>query len=511
MMIALALAGVLAFLYLRTFLLPATPFVVTDDAVLFFARATRIIHGQVLYRDFFEVVTPGTDLLYAAAFRLFGIHAWVIQAWSICVGVALFSVITLIASRIFRGSLVCLPGMLFLVFDFNSGLNMTHHWYSTLASMAAVAVLSGGINLRRITAAGLLCGIATLFTQTQGTLTLAALVAYLLWFSNSKSQEISTLKQCRALLIPFALVLFCFLGYYIHKAGFRTVCFDLVVFAPKFMSTIEGNQPRTYLEQIGGYASQAASAYKVTDFLGLIPVVFIYALVPYIYFLGFYQLRRQRKVLAVTTQQSLILLHLVGLALFVAVINGPRYFRLCTVAPPSILIFIWLIGRQGPAQRFARALLWTVAALFALLLPIRRQTQWHATLDLPIGRTAFRDIGTFREFQWVAQHTHPHEFFFNNSALSLYLGLDNRTASEFVTYDEFTQPDQIAVVIRELQNDPPHLMMLLPTTIISSEIHDHASCFRQFVYDNYRLRQVFYTGSLLYRQELWEHKEKTAN
>lgn len=46
----LFLAGACAFLYLRTFLLPATPFAVTDDQSLFFARATRIVAGQIPYR-----------------------------------------------------------------------------------------------------------------------------------------------------------------------------------------------------------------------------------------------------------------------------------------------------------------------------------------------------------------------------------------------------------------------------------------------------------------------------
>ena len=505
-MIAITLAGVVAFLYLRTFLLPSTPFVVTDDQALFFARAIRIVHGQVLYRDFFELVTPGTDLLYAAAFRVFGIHAWVIEAWSICVGLALFSLITLIANRIVQGSLIFLPGMLFLVFDFNSGLNMTHHWYSTLAAMAAVAVLSAGVSLRRIAAAGALCGIATVFTQTQGMLTLVAVAAYLIWLNTHKPQRVSILKQFRYLLLPFALVLICVIGHYIYKAGLHTVVLDLAVFAPKFMSTAEVNQPHTYLDQIRGYISQVTRDHRLADCLGLIPVVFIYALVPYIYFLGVYQLRRQRKVLDAISQQPVILLHLVGLALFVAVVNGPRYFRLCTVAPPAILIFIWIIRHQGSAQRFARFFLWGLTALFALLLPIRRQTEWHATLNLPIGRTAFSDIATFREYQWVAQHTHPREFFFNNSALSLYLGLDNPTHSEFVTYDDFTQPDQVAAVIRDLQNHPPHFVMLLPKTATFSDIHDHASGFRQFVFDNYSLRQVFYTGHSVYRQELWEHK-----
>jgi hypothetical protein len=504
-MIAITLAGVGAFLYLRTFLLPATPFVVTDDQTLFFARAIRIVHGQVLYRDFFELVAPGTDLIYAAAFRLFGVHAWVIEAWSICVGLALFSVITLIASRIVGGSLIFLPGMLFLVFDFNSGLNMTLHWYSTLAAMAAVAVLSAGASLRRIAAAGALCGIATVFTQTQGALTFVAVAAYLLWLNTSKPQGISILKQFRYLLLPFALVLACVIGHYVYKAGLRTVVLDLAVYAPKFMSSAEVNQPRTYLDQIGGYVSQVARDHRLTDCLGLIPVVFIYALVPYIYFLGIYQLRRESNAFDAISQQRIILLHLVGLALFIAVMNGPRYFRLCTVAPPAILIFIWIIRHQGSAQRFARLFLWSLTALFAVLLPIRRQTAWHATLNLPIGRR-FSDIATFREYQWVAQHTRPREFFFNNSALCLYLGLENPTPSEFVSYDEFTQPDQVATVIRDLQEHPPHLIMLLPKTAMFSDIHDHASNFRQFVFDNYSLRQVFYTDHSHYRQEFWERK-----
>ena len=63
--LGLSVTGALVFLYLRTFLLPATPFVAIGDQVLFFTRALRIMNGQVLYRDFFELVTPGTDLLYA--------------------------------------------------------------------------------------------------------------------------------------------------------------------------------------------------------------------------------------------------------------------------------------------------------------------------------------------------------------------------------------------------------------------------------------------------------------
>src|SRR5215469_4987269 len=98
-------AGAIAFLYLRTFLLPATPFIDVSDQVLFFSRATHLVHGRVLYRDVFEFVTPNTELIYATAFRLLGIHAWIIQAWAIVLGFALACVITWISRWILQGPL----------------------------------------------------------------------------------------------------------------------------------------------------------------------------------------------------------------------------------------------------------------------------------------------------------------------------------------------------------------------------------------------------------------------
>jgi hypothetical protein len=120
--IVLFLAGAGVFLYLRTFLLPATPFAATDDQSLFFARAVRMVQGQVPYRDFFEIVTPGTDLIYAVGFRLFGVHAWVMPMWTIVTGLAFSLLITYIAAQIVQGSSVWLPALLFLVFDFNSAI-----------------------------------------------------------------------------------------------------------------------------------------------------------------------------------------------------------------------------------------------------------------------------------------------------------------------------------------------------------------------------------------------------
>jgi hypothetical protein len=501
--LTVAIAGALLFLYLRTFILPATPLVAHDDQVLFFIRAARMVHGQVLYRDFFELVTPGIDLLYAAAFRLFGIHAWIMQAWSVVLGLAIFCVITLIARRMLRGPLILLPGLLFLVFDFNLALDPTHHWYSTLFALAAVAVLAGGASAQRILASGALCGIAALFTQTQGVLTFVALIIYLIWLKRSEASTPALLPRLAALAVPFALILFCVLGYYIHEAGFHTLFFDLVLFAPRYMSSSDFNSPQTYLHQIPPLHTPA-------DLVRLIPVLFIYAVVPYIYLFGLLQLWRGRKTLPVALVQNLVLLHLVGFALFLAVANGPRLHRLCTVAPPAILICVWLISRPGRGWKITRNLLWFLATVLALLLVIYRQAQWHRTLDLPIGRTAFYDPVEFAEFQWLAQRTHPSDLLFNEGGLSLYLSLDNPTASEFVNHDEFTRPEQVTAVIQSLQHHPPHFIVLDQEDPNPSDPHDHSAPFRRYVHDHYRLAQSFSLDHGARDEEIWELNPNAA-
>jgi hypothetical protein len=492
--IVLCLAGALAFLYLRTFLLPSTPFIDTSDQVLFFSRATHLVHGRVLYRDVFEFVTPGTDLIYAAAFRLFGIHAWIMQAWAIVLGLAFASVITWIASRILQGPLILFPALLFLVFDFSSELDLTHHWYSTLATLAAVGVLMSDASLRRICAAGSLCAIATLFTQTQGVMTFVALAVYLLWLRYSESEDSSIRTQLAALVLPFVLVVSCVLGSYVFKAGFRTLFFDFVVFPLRFWSS----RP-IYLREFPPLQS-------ATDIVRLIFVSFIYAINPYIYPIGLYQLWKHRNNLPAALRQRLVLLHLVGVALFIAVATtGPSVFRVATVTPPAILICTWLLTPPSPVLRLARNLLCTLALILAVLLPLHRQTQWHAILNLPTGRTAFTDPLVHREFQWVSQRTHPGDLFFNNSAIYLYLSLTNPAPVEFVNYDDFTRPEQVSAVIESLQRNPPRFVVLVSENTAPSHAHDHTAPFRQYVHDNYRLAQTFpLHGETQYEEQLWE-------
>ena len=429
-------------------------------------------------------------------FRLFGVHAWLLQAWSIALGLAVFCLITQLAGRILRGPLILLPGLLFLVFDYDVAMVPTHHWFSTLAALAAIATLASRSTLWRISSAGLLCGIATLFTQTQGGLTFAALLLYLLWpIHSSKAPRL--LRRTAAFVIPYLLIVSCILGYYAWQAGSQTLFFDLVVFPLHYLSG-DFNSPRAYLHQFPPLHSFAG-------LIRLIPYLFIYALVPYIYFIGAYQLWRKRCDPAFPERRPLILLHLAGFALVLAVATGPRFYRLCTVAPPAILICVWLLMGPGSIRTSLRRSLVALALFFALLLPVYRQAQHYRILDLPIGRTAFTDPEEFREFQWLAQHTRPSDLFFNNSGLALYLSFSNPAAVEFVNNDDFTRPEQVTAVIRALQQNPPRFVALDPETGPPSP-RNHSAPFRDFIHQHYSLADTFAIDHNSRPEEIWERE-----
>jgi hypothetical protein len=123
------------------------------------------------------------------------------------------------------------------------------------------------------------------------------------------------------------------------------------------MPLSEVNTPRAYIRQL----AQFSNFRRPSEIAFLITAFFIYALVPYVYVVGLYQLRRKRAVFPSRLQRNLILLHVAGIGLFLAIAHGPRHFRLCTVAPPAILILVWLLTLPIPALGYIRKLSWIVA------------------------------------------------------------------------------------------------------------------------------------------------------
>ena len=121
------------FIYLQVFALPCTPHLATGDQAIYLHNATRMLNGEMIYRDYDHFTLPGTDVVYAALFKCFGVRAWIPQAVLVVLGAALVWLTIFISREFINGASAYLPGLLFIALPFSSYLDATHHWFSLVA------------------------------------------------------------------------------------------------------------------------------------------------------------------------------------------------------------------------------------------------------------------------------------------------------------------------------------------------------------------------------------------
>jgi hypothetical protein len=160
---------------------PSTPYALGGDQVFFWLDGLRLLHGEEIYRDFFQFTPPGTDWVYLWAFKLFGARSWVPNIVVLLLGVALSFVCLRIARQIMARTRAALALALYVVVVIGLTLDGTHHWFSLLLVMTAVSTLLRGETLARIAVAGSLLGMAAFFTQTRGPAAALAIAVWLMW------------------------------------------------------------------------------------------------------------------------------------------------------------------------------------------------------------------------------------------------------------------------------------------------------------------------------------------
>jgi hypothetical protein len=483
------LAGVVVFLYLRTFLLPRTPLAPYGDEIHYFLHAVRMLHGQVPYRDFFTFVPPGADLLYLSALRLFGVHAWVFQGIIVALGFFLTCAILWVSASIFDGSLALLPGLLFLVFDLGGALDATHHWWCALFVLMAVGILLGGRSKKRLAVAGMLCGVATLFTHTQGGLSLVAIGLYVLWTPPVDEKRADRVRELGALVLPFVVVVGLLAGYYASRVGLHTLLYWTVYFPLRYFSTLEAHTPRAYFLGMPKMKS-------VGDVLTAAPYMFVHLLVPLMYVLCLIRLFRERRDREEQRWQHVLLINLVGLAMFASVVSAPTPLRLCVVAPPAVILCVWYFGPDTRLDGWVRRGLWTAALLLMVYLPINRQLHPRRYIDLPMGRTAFLDPREYDQIEWYAARTRPGDSFFGDPTAAFLLSLESPSSLDYVTVSAFTRPQQIQELIDSLEKHRTRYVDFYRELNDPPGPDDNLGPLREYIAQNYHLAKESPAGRI---------------
>lgn len=438
--------GLQAFVGLRT------PVYQGDSSPIFLMEAQRMLAGEAIYRDFFELTLPGTPLAYLALFKVFGVRAWIPDLAWVLLGTGLAWVGVLIAKHLVDGLLALLPSALFLAFAFATEPDPTHHWWSALAAMGALALVMEKRTRWRITGAGFLCGLSALFTQSHGSAAVLGIALFLLWEGRVKKQPWrEPLGREVCLLASSFAAAFPVVAYYAAKAGIRRLVFCTVIFPLKYFPKWYWNTPQVYLAEV-----PLNSGWLQVPAVGI--WLFMHLLVPMVYLVLLVRCWRQTP----TRQEEpppgagtdrLMLLSVVGLSLFAGIASSVSWLRLCATSLPAMVLLVWLVRSPGRVRTLIRGLLW-IAALAALVFQgITAQIDWHGFLRLPVGRMAFDDPARYAKFQWLANHTRAGDWVFEADDCDVYFPLDLRdpAAVPFVTATAYTRRDQIRGVLDALE------------------------------------------------------------
>lgn len=485
--------------YLRLFVFPDVPIFLLGDAIGFVNEGARIVSRQLPYRDFFEILPPGTPYTYALLVRMFGLHNWIPLVVMACLAAITVLLMTLASGRIMRGNVVALPALLLAGPILLQSADATHHWFSTVLVLAAMLTLIGEITLLRIAVTGACCGAAACFTQTKGAIALAGFVTYLIWKSERETSRVrdawlNCLVLCGGALAVFAAVN----SYFIATAGLSRWFYCLVAYPLHYYPAPALNNWRVLKYELQAHQRTAS----------WVAFLFVYCTVPLVYLVFLLVMRRQWRKDRNCPWDQLLLIAVTGIAMFLAIAQSPSIKRLSTASPPAMILLAWLLDRPTRVFGVVKMTLATIVAGLAVTAAVHSQTRQKFYLDLPAGRTAFVDSTVREEYCWVLTNTHPAQFFWGMPPLYVPFHLQNPAATESLDTTEYTRPEDIAEVLRALQqHDVPIIILpserLYPLTVNSPS--NHAMPFVAYLKANYRLTRIFADGD-----ELWEKVGSTT-
>jgi hypothetical protein len=485
----IVLLGSALYLYLHLFTFNGIPFVLDGDQVYFWTYGLRMLHGERIYQDFFTMHPPGASLFYSTLFAVFGERVWVTNLTVLVLGVALCWTCFRLASRIVATRCALLAAALFLVLVYGKMLNATHHWFSVLAVMGAIATISPGGKLWRMMVAGALLGVASFFTQTRGPFALMGIAAFIVWDCRlAKGRWPDLLARQLLLLFSFITTLAALSSYFIATTGFETLWHFQIAYVHQHMVKARSlglPEPLSWrrLPSVAQY-------------------LWIYFSLPIVYAISLYRCWRDP---AIRNWRAVTLLALVGLCLLAEVALSVNWLRIFVVSMPGIILLVWIVSEMQGARRYVVAAAWLVLLSIGLLQIRSRHLNAVALLQLPAGQVALRPQA-FEKLNWLVQQTRPGDFFFQAAWNNLYLPLNlrNPVSLDLLESSALTDPQYVVLTIQQLESRPVRYILWPPRLNSPDPFYGgveqyHLAPFRDYLRSRYHLVHTFPDND-----EIWE-------
>jgi hypothetical protein len=485
------------FLWPCLFLPGGTPTWHNGDQNLFLLNASRMLRGQLIYRDFFHFLLPGTETVFVTIFKVFGERAWIPNAVLIVLGVLQTWLIVSISSTVLQGWKIVLPGLLFLTCPYRNVLDATHHWFSSTVVLSTLLVIIERRTMPRLAIAGVLCGITAFFTSARGLVCVLGLVVFLFWEQRNDVDNFSVLRRkLGSLLSAFVVTLALICARFAAKAGFRTFWESVVVFPHRYYPSGRANTLRAYMMDWPGFTPW-------THLPSLAAWCLIYALVPWTYVCFLVRYLREGRQESAEAWDRLMLLNIVGCALFCGVLMAPAFTRLGSVSAPALILFVWLLGSPGTYHKLAMNVLWVGTIGLAMVEPWPTWFHHSFVLDLPAGRVGFGGQEGTNEYAWLARRTRPLEYVFDSAARVYFLlHLQNPSRIPSIVNTGYTTAQQVQDVLYSLEAKQARFVLwgkYLDVPQDRLDTGDNLDPLRVYLRRYYHIAYSFFWGDILER------------
>jgi hypothetical protein len=422
----------------------------TDEGTLIYA-AERVAEGQVPFRDFFEVMGPGTFYWLALFFKIFGTTWFATRVSVILTSVATIMLMYYLSRRLQTGFEI-VPPILFIATSF--GLlwpSISHHADSNLFALLSFAALLSWSDNRRnwmLFLAGVGAGLTTCFLQPKGTLLFLSFLAVLWCLSREERKFRSSVAWLSA---GYAAVGLCVLTLFGAAGALPDLFMANVVwpltrygntnsipYATGLVAFYWARWTTPLISQFGTVLGCTAGGVLI------VPHLFIAALPLLLVALVF---RRRREAFSRLTAPYWI----VGSAIWLSEIHRRDIMHLVYGSPLLVILFFYLY-RQLRSR-------WTIQTLQLLTLCTIALAGFNGLIVLTAQTKTVTRRGVVRTFGddpvlgFLHARTKPGEEIFVYPFGPMYYFLaavNNPTRYSFLTYDLNTD-EQFLEVVRRLE------------------------------------------------------------
>jgi 4-amino-4-deoxy-L-arabinose transferase-like glycosyltransferase len=203
-----------------------------DEGILVYG-AQLVSQGALPYRDFFEVMGPGSFYWLGLFFKLFGTNIWVARALLLFTFSLTVLLLYWMTRRVYQGPFDLFPSLFYLLVGFPLEPVTSHHWDSNLFALLAVGAFFLWQDRGRrwfLALAGALAGLTSCFLQPKGLFLVVALALVILVNSWRAGEAKSRIASHLVILLGcFASVGGLVLLWFYHAGGLSDLIYATLI------------------------------------------------------------------------------------------------------------------------------------------------------------------------------------------------------------------------------------------------------------------------------------------